>query len=290
MHFGGHSTLLIEIDGVKVLTDPLFREWLLHIKRHAPAIDMAVFGQPDVILISHSHLDHLDKQSLQRLDRGAHVIAPSDTVKIIRRLRFEHITAVKPGDTIETHGLKVITVPAIHGGGRLPWSAEGDMLGFIVESGRPAGNATVGSATDPGTPDDGLGAAHQSFYFAGDTDLYPAMDQLAKLTHSGIDLALLPVWGWGPKVGEGHLDPTSAAEAAKLVNARVTVPIHWGGYFPFGLKRTHGRLLSTPPHEFAAIVERMSLPTEVRIVDPGKSISLLPGKGRSTAIVESIQQ
>ena len=281
IHFGGHSTLLIEIDGVKVLTDPLFREWLLHIKRHAPAIDMAVFGQPDVILISHSHLDHLDKQSLQRLDRGAHVIAPSDTVKIIRRLGFQHITAVKPGDTIETHGLKVITVPAIHGGGRLPWSAEGDMLGFIVESG------LAGSAKDGSALDDGLGAAPQSFYFAGDTDLYPAMDQLAKLTQSGIDLALLPVWGWGPKVGEGHLDPTSAAEAAKLVNAWVTVPIHWGGYFPFGLKRTHGRLLSTPPREFAMIVERMSLPTKVRIVDPGKSISLDRGEGRTTADVES---
>lgn len=285
LHFAGHSTLLIEIDGVKVLTDPLFREWLLHIKRHAPAIDMAVFGQPDVILISHSHLDHLDKQSLQRLDRDAQVIAPGDTVKIIRRLGFQHITAVKPGDTIETHGLKVITVPAIHGGGRLPWSAEGDMLGFIVESGWPAGGAADRSAADGG-----LSAAPHSFYFAGDTDLFPAMNQLAKLTHSGIDLALLPVWGWGPKVGEGHLDPTSAAEAAKLVNARVTVPIHWGGYFPFGLKRTHGRLLSSPPREFATIVERMSLPTEVRIVDPGTAISLPPGEGRSTATVESIQQ
>lgn len=254
MHFGGHSSVLLEIDGVKVLTDPLFREWLLHIRRHAPAVDMAVFGQPDVILISHSHLDHLDKQSLKRIDRTAEVVAPRDTIRILQRLGYKKVTAVKPGDHVMAHGLKITAVPAIHGGGRMPWSAEADVLGFIVEG-------------------------RQSFYFAGDTDIYPAMDQLSKLTRKGIDLALLPVWGWGPKVGAGHLDPNSAAQAAKLIGARTTVPIHWGGYFPIGLGRTHGRLLTDPPREFARIVERMSLPTTVQIVEPGGSFELTPDTG-----------
>lgn len=251
VHFGGHSTLLLEVDGVKILTDPLFREWLLHIRRHAPEIDMALYGEPDVILISHGHLDHLDKQSLKRLDRKAHVIAPPDTVKLLARMGYGRITALSPGQSVETHGLKVIAVPALHGGGRMPWSNDANALGFIVEGGH-------------------------SFYFAGDTDIYPAMAELAKLTHSGIDLALLPVWGWGPKVGKGHLDPVSAARAAKLLDARVTVPIHWGGYFPFGLKRTHGRFLQDPPREFAQLVERMSLPTKVEIVQPGERYALPP--------------
>ena len=168
---------------------------------------------------------------------------------------------MKPGDHVVSHGLKVTAVPAIHGGGRMPWSADADVLGFIVEG-------------------------RQSFYFAGDTDIYPAMDQLAKLTRDGIDLALLPVWGWGPKVGSGHLDPSSAAEAAKLIDARTTVPIHWGGYFPLGFKRTHGRLLTDPPHEFARIVERMSLPTEVRIVNPGERIELHRREGAGPEHVE----
>lgn len=279
VHFGGHSTLLLEIDGVKVLTDPLLREWLLHIKRHAPEVDMAIFGDPDVILISHGHLDHLDKQSLKRLDRKAHVIAPPDAVKLLSRLGYGRVTALSPGQSIETHGLKVIAVPALHGGGRMPWSNDADALGFLVEGGHESG--------PQGSPADS--SAGHSFYFAGDTDIYPAMAELSKLTPKGIDLALLPVWGWGPKVGKGHLDPVSAARAAKLLDARVTVPIHWGGYFPFGLKRTHGRLLADPPHEFAQLVERMSLPTKVEIIQPGGRFELPPRsqeRGSEQSVVE----
>lgn len=253
--------MLIEIDGVKVLTDPLFREWLLHLRRHAPAIDMAIFGQPDVILISHAHLDHLDRQSLKRIAREAHVIAPRDAGKILLRLGYGHVTTVTPGEHVDTHGLKITAVPAIHGGGRMPWGADADTLGFIVEGER-------------------------SFYFAGDTDIYPAMGQLGALTRDGIDLALLPVWGWGPKVGPGHLNPTSAARAAGLIGAHTTVPIHWGGYLPAGLGRSHARLLKDPPREFARIVERMSLPTDVQIVEPGGKLELATGAGAGQAAVE----
>ena len=80
-------------------------------------------------------------------------------------------------------------------------------------------------------------------YFAGDTDVYDSMAALAPL-----DVALLPVWGWGPKVGEGHLTPRSAAVALQLLRPRIAVPIHWGTYFPAYLR---GPAPADPPHEFA---------------------------------------
>jgi L-ascorbate metabolism protein UlaG (beta-lactamase superfamily) len=84
-----------------------------------------------------------------------------------------------------------------------------------------------------------------------------------------LDLALLPVWGWGPKVGEGHLAPRTAAEALQLLRPRVAVPIHWGTFFPFWL-RGHSRL-SDPPHEFARHASELAPGVDVRILQPGES-------------------
>ena len=79
-------------------------------------------------------------------------------------------------------------------------------------------------------------------YFAGDTDLFPGMEEAIGPT----DLSLLPVWGWGPTLGEGHLDPRAAAEAARRLRPRVAVPIHWGTFFPMGLKRMRPDRLTGP--------------------------------------------
>src|SRR5262249_60752921 len=67
-------------------------------------------------------------------------------------------------------------------------------------------------------------------YFAGDTDLFGGMQELAP----GLDVALLPVAGWGPRVGSGHLDPQRAAETLRLLRPRVAIPIHWGTYRRLG--------------------------------------------------------
>ena len=78
-----------------------------------------------------------------------------------------------------------------------------------------------------GRPADALGyviaGGGRRVYFAGDTELFEEMSELRP-----IDLALLPVWGWGPSLNPGHLDPAGAARALALLRPRVAVPIHWG--------------------------------------------------------------
>jgi L-ascorbate metabolism protein UlaG (beta-lactamase superfamily) len=249
--FAGHSTLLIELDGVKVLTDPLLRSSLLHLQRQAPPVDIPNFGGADVLLISHSHMDHLDKRSLRLVNREIEAIVPADCEQIIRSLGFRHVTGVRVGDEVTVKSVKFRAVHADHGGKRVPWHRESAItLGFVIEG-------------------------SQSAYFAGDTDLF---DEMAEL-HEQLDVAFVPVWGWGPKLGEGHLDPARAAEAVALINPRFAVPIHWGGYLPAGMGRRRPDLLRDPPREFRRLVESGPADTRVELIEPGGDATFDPAGG-----------
>lgn len=247
--FAGHSTVLIELDGAIVLTDPLFRTALLHLQRQAPLVNITRFGRPDVLLISHSHMDHLDKRSLKLIDKDTHAIVPSDSVKLMKAQGFRRVTGVSAGDELESGALTVRAVHADHGGKRMPWNQPAETIGFIVEG-------------------------SQSFYYAGDTDLFDAMSEFTQL-----DLALLPVWGWGPKLGEGHLDPARAAAAVELIRPRVAVPVHWGGYLPAGMAKRRPDLLVDPPRKFRALVEASGCDTRVELVEPGEEIAIAAAGG-----------
>jgi L-ascorbate metabolism protein UlaG (beta-lactamase superfamily) len=106
-------------------------------------------------------------------------------------------------------------------------------------------------------------------YFAGDTDVFPEMEELRR----GLDVALVPVWGWGPRVGPGHLDPEAAARAVVLLQPRIAIPIHWGTLASPGLAR-RPELLREPPREFAAHLASLAPEVEVRVVEPGDSLEL----------------
>ena len=130
-------------------------------------------------------------------------------------------------------------MPAVHDGRRYPVGPPRPALGFLVDG--PVRT-----------------------YFAGDTDLYPAMEELA----GRVDVAALPVWGWGPRVPEGHLNPELAAQAAALIRPRVAIPIHWGTLVAIGSQRGMDPL--DPPRAFADAVARLAPDIEVRILMAGE--------------------
>jgi len=92
-----------------------------------------------------------------------------------------------------------------------------------------------------------------------------------------LDAALLPVWGWGPTIGEGHMDPARAAAAATLLRPRLAIPIHWGTFYPAGLRRVMPAPFTSPGHEFAEIVGRAAPDVTVRVLPPGEAIDLPAG-------------
>ncbi len=242
--------MLFELGGVRLLTDPVLRSRLGHLRRHGLAPDPAVMRDLDAVLISHLHLDHLDLPSLRRLDPSLPLLVPRGAGSFLRQMGFLEAFELAPGDVVAppgTAGLEVVAVPAVHDGRRRPFGrVEAEAIGFELRwEGRRA-------------------------YFAGDTDLFPELASLA----GGLDLALLPVWGWGPTLGEGHMDPRRAAEAAALLRPRLAVPIHWGTFYPRGLARVRPRPLSEPPLAFAAQVAELAPDVAVRVLEPGASFDL----------------
>jgi L-ascorbate metabolism protein UlaG (beta-lactamase superfamily) len=140
--------------------------------------------------------------------------------------------------------LSVTAVRAKHDARRRPFGLHAEPLGYVVRG-------------------------SNSVYFAGDTDLFPAMADLA----GSIDVALLPVWGWGPALGPGHLDPARAADAAALIQPRVAVPIHWGTLaLPRPLRRAMDQ--SRPAREFQVLTARRAPAVEVRVLAPGDRTEL----------------
>jgi len=102
-------------------------------------------------------------------------------------------------------------------------------------------------------------------YFAGDTDLFDGMAELGP-----IDVALLPVSGWGPRLPAGHLDPRGAAEALRLLRPRIAVPIHWGTFrAPFGARPD-----DRPAREFAQAAAELAPEVEVRVLAIGETLAL----------------
>lgn len=242
--FGGHSTVLIELDGTRLVTDPLLRGRLGPLRRHH-GFDAAGLGALDAVLLSHLHHDHLDLPSLRRLGRATPVVAPRGGAGFLRRRGFRDVTELAPGEATEIGAVTVRAVDARHEGGRIFGKGPGDTVGYVIE----------------GT---------QRIYFAGDTDLFAGMAELG----SKLDVALLPIWGWGPKLGAGHLDPESAAEAALLVRPRIVVPIHWGSLTPPGANRFWPWLLERPGRLFAEAMARTAPRIKVRVLAPGETLRL----------------
>ncbi len=241
----GHATVLLELGGVRLLTDPVLRSRLLHMRRMAGPVNPDHHAALDAVLISHLHRDHLDVPSLRRLQRdSALLVVPAGTRQRGLRRGFRSVTELTPGEQVKIGGVVVTAVPAVHNGRRDPLSREVSPLGYVVDNGTTR------------------------VYFAGDTDLFEGMAELGEL-----DLALLPVWGWGPTLGPGHLDPEAAARALTLLRPRAAVPIHWGTLFPRVINDRAGRL-SDPPHEFREAAERLAPEVDVRVLLPGEAMEL----------------
>ena len=222
LDFIGHSAVRIELDGVRLLTDPVTRGRVGPLRRVEPVPDRHRLRDIDAVLISHLHWDHLDVPSLRDLGRSVPVFVPVGSGPWMRAAGFRDVRELGVGDTADVGGVIVRAVPAVHSGFRPPLGPTAPPLGFVVRGSR-------------------------SIYFAGDTDLFDGMGELGE----PIDVALLPVWGWGPTLGRGlHLDPLRAAQALRLIRPRAAVPIHWGTYWPHALGRVFPERLVEPPAAF----------------------------------------
>jgi L-ascorbate metabolism protein UlaG (beta-lactamase superfamily) len=244
----GHATMVLEERGIRVVTDPLLTDRVAHLRRRRGATPGPTDVDADLVLISHLHHDHCHRPSLRRLAPGTRVVMPRGGAGVLAGLPLD-VVEVAPGDEVSVGGVTVVAVRAFHDGRRHPRSRwVGPALGYVVH---------------------GSGAT----WFAGDT----GWDDRLGRDVGPVDVALLPVGGWGPMsrpstLGQ-HLGPDEAARVARSLPAAAVVPIHYGTFWPVGLRALRHPGFLGPGAQFREAMTRRAPDIEVHVLDPGTSMT-----------------
>jgi L-ascorbate metabolism protein UlaG (beta-lactamase superfamily) len=245
----GHSTVLLETSGQRLLTDPVLGLGIGPVRRRGGSVP-GELGRIDAVLISHLHHDHLDLPSLRQLDRDVAVIVPAGPRRLLRSAGFRDVREVDRGDRVIIGEVGIEATHASHSGRRLPFGPRAPALGYLIDG-------------------------DHRIYFAGDTELFADMATLAP----GLDIAILPIGGWGPTLGGGHMDPARAAAALTLLRPRHAVAVHWGTLWPLGLSGFRRHLFEEPARRFIDEAHRIAPDVNVPLLDPGDELVIEGGRG-----------
>jgi len=217
----GHSTVLINFFGTWILTDPVLSErigvrllgFTLGPKRLVwPALRFEQFPRPDLILLSHAHMDHLDLPTLARFHPDVPVVMAKNTADIMDGMQFRAVSELDWGETLHIAGLELEALRVNHFGWRWPW-----------ESDRSKGNWGGRSFNAYMISKNG-----KSIFFGGDTALqnyFQKYDSGAK----DIELAMMPIGAYRPWI-RAHCNPEQAIEMAQQIGAKRIMPMHWGTF------------------------------------------------------------
>jgi L-ascorbate metabolism protein UlaG (beta-lactamase superfamily) len=238
----GHASALIDLDGERVLVDPLGR------RRAAAA------GDYHSILITHAHVDHLNRWTLQACDKGAELIVPKGAAPIVADLGFRQVREVEPGDQLALGRLDVECVATRHDHGRWRKGDAPVAAGYVFAR-------------------DGVQIHH-----AGDVDMsdFSLFDELGRRFALAATLlpigGMLPVWyyRWRRRALDRgvHIDPDTALEIAQRLGAAAMVPVHWG--------TVHLRLgpASAPRRRLEQIAAASGASELIRVLDHGDALEL----------------
>ena len=250
----GHATLLIEIAGVRVLTDPNFDPALAGFlpRVHPPGVEIERLPQLDALLLTHAHADHLSFDSLNRLPRDVPLYAPPAVERWLRKLGYTQAVPLAPDEAVEVKGVTVHAAAAKHLGNR-----------YGVDRWRSAANMYL------------LDAQGVTCFFAGDTALTPDSHRIVEKQVTGrgaqLDVALLPIghapW-WKPRYRTGHMTSDDALTLCERLGARYMIPYHWGVF----------RHLTSGPFDavtrLRARLTGHALEPVVKIIEPGAAFEL----------------
>ena len=241
----GHSSFLIQVGGLNVVTDPMWsvrasplsfvgpRRWV------PPGIDFAELPPIDLVLLSHNHYDHLDNRTVRRLSAGhprATWLVPLGLAGFVRRRGARDVSEHDWWQETRVHGALVACTPAQHFSSR----SIGDRGATLW-----CGWAVITET-------------HRVF-FAGDTAYHPEFARIAERL-GPFDLALLPIGGYEPRwfMRAVHMNPEEAVRAFRdLGGSRtVMVPMHWGTF------KLTDEAMDEPPVRAHAAWREAGLPVE----------------------------
>ena len=245
----GHSSVLVEIDGVTVLTDPLWSErasplrWIGPKLWYPPSVALRELPRIDVVLISHDHYDHLDWSTISAMANWTTTfVAPLGVGAHLERwgIPAARIVELDWWQSARVGSLEIIATPARHASGRTSPQSDGTLW---------AGYAL-------------LGEQHRVWY-SGDTGFHSALKEIGRRL-GPFDVTLIEAGQYDKDWPDWHLGPEQAVEAHRLVRGKRMIPVHWG-------------LLKLAHHSWTEPVERVLAAAKCRNVDvlvprPGESI------------------
>ena len=251
MTWVGHATMLVQLDGVNILTDPIWSErtgpYGIGPRRLVPpGVRFEDLPPIHAVIISHDHYDHLDRATVLRLAREHHptFFVPLGIGTWLRHEGVQNVVELDWWDARIYRGVTFIATPAQHGSGRT-LADQNERLW--------ASWAVLG--------------ARERFFFGGDTGYTPGMAEIGRRL-GPFDVAVLPIGGYSAfnVRHPNHLSPEESVQLFEDLRAKLLVPMHWG---TFALNREPYR---EPPDRLLAEALRRGLEEQVAILSPGQSI------------------
>ena len=211
----GHSTVLLELDGMRVLTDPVFGPRVSPVsflgprRFHPVPATLAELPPLDLILLSHDHFDHLDRPTMTQLARtGVPVVTALGVGAHLERYGFapDRITELDWHESVQIAGLRLTATPAQHFSGRRIGGRNTTLwASWVIQSER------------------------RKVFFSGDTGLTPEFEAIGR-AHGPFDLVMLEIGAYHPSWGTIHLGPVNALEAFRMLGGGTLLPVHWGTF------------------------------------------------------------
>jgi L-ascorbate metabolism protein UlaG (beta-lactamase superfamily) len=214
----GHSTVLIEIDGYRVLVDPVWGKraspsQLVGPKRfHAPPLSLAELPPLDVVILTHDHYDHLDMSAVRALasNSGQQRMQWVTTLGVGAHLErwsvpSSRITELDWGDAAHVGSLKITAQPARHFSGRVFKRDQTLWASWVI-----------------------AGPVHRVFH-SGDTGFFDGVAEIGA-RYGPFDLTMIKIGAYGETWPDIHLDPEQAVRVHAMIGGKVLLPIHWGTF------------------------------------------------------------
>ncbi|MCJ7839786.1 MBL fold metallo-hydrolase [Lederbergia sp. NSJ-179] len=204
----GHSTFLIQINGLNILTDPVWAKRMGFQKRLTePGIPLADLLEIDVVVISHGHYDHLDFPTLKKLKGNPHYFVPVGLKSLFLRKGYRNVTELNWWESAEFKGLTIHFVPAQHWTRRTLTDINTSHWGGFVFQG-----------------------SKETMYFVGDTGYFPGFKEIGE--RFAIDTVFMPIGAYEPEwfMSDSHINPEDSVKAFLELQAKTFVPMHYGAY------------------------------------------------------------